>query len=272
MSPRRGSFARLALPCLVALALSGFVRPAQAGSWDWATGPSIYDKEGERPWEVELVPYIWFSSITGTLGLPPVGTLPVDATFSDLAENLDFAFMGVLDARYRRWHLLVDGAYVSLQDTVVPPQPIFTSATVNSPIGFGTVGIGYELPLDWAASVEPYLGARWWLVGIGATLETTLAPPSDVVSGSRSRAWADAVVGSRVRYAITEKWGVGGLFDIGAGSSNLTWQVLGNVKYSFNSHFGLSLGYRILGVDFKQGGFVYDVIQHGLVLGIHLSL
>jgi hypothetical protein len=75
---------------------------ANAGAWDWATGPSIQDEEGQRDWGIEVVPYLWIASLVGTAGLPPVGTIPVSATFSDISDNLDAAFAGFMDARYRR--------------------------------------------------------------------------------------------------------------------------------------------------------------------------
>lgn len=60
--------------------------------------------------------------------------------------------------------------------------------------------------------------------------------------------WADAIVGTRIRYSINEKWRVGLTADIGAGNANLDWQIFGFVGYRFNPHFGLTAGYRILGV------------------------
>jgi len=39
----------------------------------------------------------------------------------------------------------------------------------------------------------------------------------------------------------------------------------------FNSHIGLTAGYRILGVDYSRGGFVYDVRQSGLLLGFNFA-
>ena len=35
-------------------------------------------------------------------------------------------------------------------------------------------------------------------------------------------------------------------------------------------HVGLLVGYRILGVDYRNKGFVYDVRQNGLLLGLTL--
>ncbi len=40
--------------------------------------------------------------------------------------------------------------------------------------------------------------------------------------------WADAIVGTRIRYSINEKWRVGLTADIGAGNANLEGAVPGD--------------------------------------------
>lgn len=38
-----------------------------------------------------------------------------------------------------------------------------------------------------------------------------------------------------------------------------------------NPHFGLTVSYRILGVDYSSGGFVYDTRQSGPLLGFNFA-
>jgi hypothetical protein len=241
--------------------------PASAGVMDWATGPSIYDEEGKRDWGVEIIPYLWIASLTGEVGIPPVGTIPVSATFSDLSDHLDAAFAGFMDVRYRRWHVVVDGSWVSLKTSVVPSPAPLQLAEFEGSVAFGTAGASYELPLDWGASIELYLAARWWHV----TADALILTAGPLVAGGTTKVWTDAIVGTRVRYAITEKWRVAFTADIGAGNSNLDWQVLGSVGYMFNPYFGLTAGYRILGVDYESNFFKYDVRQSGLLLGFNFA-
>ncbi len=137
---------------------------ASAGTWDWATGPSSRDEAGRRDWEIEIVPYLWLAGLEGQIGLPPVGMIPISKTFSSLSDNLDSALAGFLDARYRRWHLLVDGSWVRLKDRVVPSGPILERIELETSVAFGTAGVSYELPLDWDTRIELYLAARWWHV------------------------------------------------------------------------------------------------------------
>lgn len=270
----RKKFHRFAWVLCTSLVLLTMGRtPASADTWDWVTAPSRSDEKGGRDWGIEVVPYLWLASLAGDMGLPATGTIPVDSSFSDLAEHLDGAFAGFMDVRYRRWHMLVDGSFVRLKDSVSPdPSSLGPTADVESSVAFGLGGFSYELPLDWAASTELYLAARWWSVDTGATITTGLPSPfPPTLSGDTTETWADAVVGTRIRYPITEKWRATFAADVGAGASDIDWQVLASVGYMFNPHIGLTAAYRIMGVDYSSGGFVYDVRQSGLLLGLNLA-
>jgi len=241
---------------------------AERSRWDWATGPSIYDQEGKRDWRVEVAPYAWLASINGDIGVPAVGTIPVSATFSNLKDSLDGAFAGLLDIRYRRWHFISDNSWVRLKDSLDPDGALFTGGSIEATVAFGTVGIAYELPLNKSYSVDVLLGARWWYVFNDVTVSTSLPPGT--FSGSIGEAWGDAVVGVRARYKITDRWRVSAQADIGGGEASLDWSLFVSGGYDFNDHVGLTLGYRILGVDYNKDQFLYDVTQGGLLLGINL--
>jgi len=51
-------------------------------------------------------------------------------------------------------------------------------------------------------------------------------------------------------------------------ASKLTWDVFAGVGYQFNPRFGVVAGYRALGVDYSNKGYVYDVVQHGPLVGL----
>jgi hypothetical protein len=258
---------RLASFIATLLLLAATATPVQA-RWEWATGPSVYDEDGRRDWNVEIVPYLWLSSIDGTLGLPATGTIPVSATFDSLASNLDAGFAGLLDLRWRRWHLVSDNSWVSLGTQVAPPQGPITSSKLDSSVAFGTVGVAYELPLKKSFALDAYLAARWWHVSNDAVIDT--AGPGGPFSDTLTETWADAILGARIRYRITKSWRVSAVADVGAGAANIDWSLFGSVGYDFNDHVGVTAGYRVLGVDYANRGFVYDIKQHGLLLGLNL--
>ncbi len=59
-------------------------------------------------------------------------------------------------------------------------------------------------------------------------------------------------------------WGMIGGAGVG---SDITWDAMGGLGYQWTESFSTVLGYRALGVDYKNNGFVYDVIQQGVILG-----
>jgi len=78
------------------------------------------------------------------------------------------------------------------------------------------------------------------------------------------------VVGLRVRHRLGERWGLFtsgtfGSFDI---SSDEYWQVIAGVSYRLTEHTSIALAYRMLSVDYQQGGFLYDTKTSGPNIGL----
>ena len=89
------------------------------------------------------------------------------------------------------------------------------------------------------------------------------------LSGSDGASWVDPMIGVRTRIDTSmpvyfTAWGMVGGFGVG---SDFNWDVMGGVGYQWTDKFSTVLGYRALGVDYDNDGFVYDVIQQGVALG-----
>ena len=95
-----------------------------------------------------------------------------------------------------------------------------------------------------------------------------LSPGIAAFSGSDGDTWVDGIVGAKARVNLDAKWFLNGWGMIGGGGSNVTWDVLAGIGYQWNDRISTTLGYRALGVDYENDGFVYDVVQHGPVLGM----
>jgi hypothetical protein len=63
-------------------------------------------------------------------------------------------------------------------------------------------------------------------------------------------------------------WGMIGGF--GAGS-DLTWDVMAAVGYEITDRVAAIGGYRALSVDYSDDGFLFDVVQHGPILGVRIA-
>ena len=88
-------------------------------------------------------------------------------------------------------------------------------------------------------------------------------------SGDDGATWVDPMVGIKSRIDTGSPlyftgWGMIGGAGVG---SDLSWDVMGGVGYQWTDSFATVLGYRALGVDYRNDGFVYDVTQQGVILG-----
>jgi hypothetical protein len=154
--------------------------------------------------------------------------------------------------------------------TATPDAPRVGSASLTPSVAFGLVGASYELPMDWPVALEVYLAARWWHVTSTASATLT-TPPLGMVAGELTETWASAIVGTRIRYAITDKWRVSLVGDIGAGQANLDWQAAFSLTWMFHRNIGVTAAYRILGVEYGSSTLIYNMRQSGFLLGFNFA-
>ena len=242
-------------------------------------------------WRFTLAPYVWGVGLSGDVGILGRGPVDVDIPFSDILENLDFAAMGVMEAHNGTWGVLVDLNYTSLsadkrrsrtlEKDVLNQNVTFTgevSASADVKEFFGTVMGQYRALDSDQMTLDLMAGARYWHVDndIQARVRLSASGPgpldpvlSKQFSGSDGASWVDPMVGIKSRIDTTTPlyvtgWGMIGGFGVG---SDLNWDVMGGVGYEWTEKFSTVLGYRALGVDYDNDGFVYDVIQQGVVFG-----
>jgi hypothetical protein len=220
-------------------------------------------KEWKKDWSVELTPYIWAASITGDITVRNT-TTPVSISTIDILENLGGMALADLTIHYKRFGVLADGAWLKVGTTVgLPVTAPYTTAKVDIGTAFGTAALSYRFHPREGLTVDPYIGARWWRINPDLKLSGAMFLPNVKVSPVDS--WADPVVGLRLRYDITDTWYLRFLADGGAGVSKYQWQGMLGGGYSFKDWFGLEIGYRVMGVDYKNSsGFRWDVIMKGL--------
>ena len=243
-------------------------------------------------WIFNVAPYVWFATINTNLSfnLPPAlgGTVSADSSvgFGDLVSHLNFATMVAADAQYDRFSVLTDFLYMNLSGTASqfrsinffgrPSMPISKSVQVsvgqNLNASIWTLAGGYTvIQGDWG-NFDVIAGVRYLRViaSIDYSLGLTLTGPRGnsatfggigSVSG-RADIW-NGIGGfrGRVRIADTGLF-VPYYFDIGAGGSNLTWQIASGLGYHL-SWADLSLTYRYL--SFHQGS--NSVVQNMSIRG-----
>jgi hypothetical protein len=235
-------------------------------------------------WQFRALIYAYLPSVSGTSRFPAGTGSNVNVDSADILGALKFAFMGTIEAQRGPWGGFVDLMYLNLGAS--------KSGTRDLEIGNGQLpaGVSADANLDVKGSV-------WTLAG-SYRLMSTPEHTFDVLAGARSidlketlhysfsadvgpfvgpgrqgsgearkQNW-DAIVGVKgnLRLGDDRKWFVPYYFDIGTGESQVTWQAIGGIGYSF-SWGDLLATWRFLDYDFKSGSAVDSVRFSGPVIG-----
>jgi hypothetical protein len=242
---------------------------AESASDDWAFTATIYG---------------WLPTMGGDLSIPIVGNTNARLDPGDVLDALNFTFMGMGDVRKGRWGAATDIIYLDLggekkglRDLTIGEQelPAQLTATANLDLKgwVWTLGGTYlvvdepEHPMSVLAGTRMLdLSTDLKLKFEGDIVGTPL--PGRTVKGDASLTNWDAIVGVKGRFRFGEDgdWFVPYYVDIGTGQSDLTWQAILGVGYSFG--WGdLTAAWRYLDYDFGSDNAVETLWQSGAAIG-----
>ena len=223
-------------------------------------------------WQFTVTPYLWAA---GQSGQARIGTVipeqNVDASFSDLASNLDFGAMAVFEARKDRWAIIVDAFYIKLSDTSDPLLGgALGQARLQATNSLVEVAGAYRVWDNDAASFDVLLGVRYFNLSSSIQLYSSKLLPAGRYQ-SASVDWTDGFVGVRSQWRFAEKWSVLGYADVGTGGSQYSYQLIAGLGWNISKMFELDLGYRLLQEDYSKTDFLYDMRTAGPYLGLSIS-
>jgi hypothetical protein len=274
-----------ALAGLLAAGGAGGVRAQPASPAAPASSPSS--------WTFNVAPYMWFANLNSTtnLNLPPVAgggtvTSTTNIGFGQVLQHLNSAVMVAGAAQYQQFSVLTDYMYMNLGGTAVqfnsvnfPNHPhipisgsLHSSQGMNLNASIWTLAGGYTVLQGTWGNLDVIAGLRY--LGINARLDYSLG---FTITGPGGRGQTFGGIGN-ASGSLNLFNGIGGLrgrvrigdtglfvpyyFDIGAGGSNLTWQIASGLGY----HAGwadLSVTYRYL--SFEQSN--NSLLQHLWIKG-----
>ena len=113
-----------------------------------------------------------------------------------------------------------------------------------------------------------FAGVRGFYMDNAISLRIAAGPFAAGDRFADTKSWLDAVGGMRMHYQIDERWLVSLIAFAGGGGSRHQWDVYGGAGYAFNKNWLAFLGYRAFKIDYRDGDFIYDVLQHGPLLGV----
>jgi hypothetical protein len=218
-------------------------------------------------WWCNITPYVWVTVTNGDMGAAGL-TAPVDISMKDALEDLEFAFMLAIEGGIDRWAFGFDGIYGAFSDGGNLPAAAapFTDVNVDFDQFLCRVHAGYQVISEDNAELTAFVGARYSY--LSTDISFTGAAPE--LSADRGKSWIDPVIGMRGVWEINDRWFLQGGGDIGGFgvNSDLIWQANIAVGYQYNEKISLLAGYRGLGVDYTDGGFLVDTVAHGPVIGM----
>jgi len=253
-------------------------------------------------WVFEIAPYLWFPDVNVSLkyNLPPAlgGRLPTDVSVGagELYSHLDLGAMFSAEVRNDRFSLLSDFVTARFSATTssvnirsvdffgLPSVPISraleTSTGSTLRLEIWTLAGGYTvLQRDWG-NLDLFAGFR--LLAVNARTDFDLAL---MITGPRgngatfggtgdvtaSRTVVDGIAGVRGRILLPDTpVFIPYYFDIGAGGSQLTWQISSGLGYQFNKWGAVSVSYRYLSFQ-KISAAVDRVTLKGPMLMVNFS-
>lgn len=227
-------------------------------------------------WALQVTPYFWATGLKGHISpFRRLPTIAVNKTFSDVMDNLDFGGFINVWGRYERFVLSGDLMYVRTTDghTIgnLPPLPHLPqipaiSARVESTQFMATLMGGYRIIDGDGFSLDALGGVRFWHVAN----DVTVSAAGLTGSYEESFDWVDPVLGLRGFVSLSDKLSLQAQADIGGfkAGSDLTWSVLATINYAFNDRFAVSAGYKVLDIDYRRNGHVFDTRMSGPVVGL----
>jgi hypothetical protein len=224
-------------------------------------------------WEIIIAPYFFAMSADYTSTIDG-RKADIDMTFKDIIDNMD-VLGGALrvEAWKGDWGILFDAIYTDMEGDFGPRDNLSTKTTDIMIDLLGAYRLLKQTFLDRPLIVDIGAGLRYHYLKQEARFSLPGASPRIKAGGSYD--WLEPVIGSRIKWKLTEKLGLltgvdmGG-FSIGS-ASKLTWSITTLLNYQFSRHWSVAGGYRYLNMDYSRGSgnskFGFDGSLDGVMVG-----
>lgn len=249
-----------------------------------ASTPFAASAQTPDDWRFHAILYGYFPSIGGSTAFPNAGS-PVSVSADKILSDLKGAFMGTFEATKGRWGVFTDVIYVDVSGSTSGSRdisignaglPVGASADLNLGIKgwLWTLAGEYAFSVDPAAPAQVLLGARLLDVEENFSWTTqgnigSIPLPGRSGSASDSLSNWDAIIGvkGRVAFGSQREWFLPYYLDVGTGQSDLTWQAIGGIGYSWKWGEVIA-AWRYIDYNFKSGSAIHDLNFNGPAIGV----
>ena len=225
-------------------------------------GPAIAQ---ESDWSYSGTFYLWAAETKTSIDTP-VGTIESTLSFGDALENLDFAFMGTLQAEKGPWSIIGDFVGTNLSFSQPTPGSQFSGldASIKTKVFNAYALREVRSAENW--TFDAGAGVRWFKAESTLTLQ-----PGSNQGGAASidDSWFDPVLAARMRYVISDRWTGTAFIDYGGfRSGSQSVQAILTATYAINDSWTFVGGYRYLGLRHGPENDEFKFSQSGPVVGV----
>jgi len=236
-------------------------------------------------WQWKASIYAWLPGISGDTRFPSGESGPsINVDAGNVLSNLEFAFMGTVQARKGEWGIVTDLVYASLGGSKSNvreftlgeaglPAELTLDATLDMKTWVWTLGGTYAMHETQRATTELVFGVR--MLDVQQTLDWSLSgdigghglPGHSGTSAAGGTNW-DAIIGVKGQAFLGsgQRWFLPWYLDAGTGDSDFTWQAMAGVGYQFNWG-AMVLSWRHLDYRMASDTTIENLAFSGVLLG-----
>jgi hypothetical protein len=229
----------------------------------------------DEDWRHTAFVYAMGAALGGDAYVGPLH-VPVDMSISDVFDALEFGAMAAYRADNGTWSITGDATFMGLGGTGTTPRRGLIKGDADVDQTTLSLTLGRRL----TPSLEAMFSLSYF--DLSTDVKVTTTGPAGLVTAkaAASADWIDPLVGLQYNVPIGDAWrfnlrgDVGG-FGIG---SDLTYQVLTNLRWQASERIGFAFGYRLLAFDYEDGtedgpGYQrYDLVEQGPFVGVTIEL
>jgi hypothetical protein len=213
-------------------------------------------------WDVVLTPYVWAVGIDGDIQAGGED-INVAQSFSDIVENLDMGAEGILEFNKGRWVNFLQADYISMDTGDIDTHIAGVDGDLEFKSTIATFGTGYRFETGKRSTLDVMAGVRFTRFEARISIQTQSNANGD-------EDLYDGVLVLRPRLNITGDWYFSPTMSVGAGDSELTWEMSPQFMYDCGK-YQFRIGYRNLNYDFEKGNLQMDQSMRGPMIGMGMQ-
>ena len=262
---KKSCIASLRAPLFAAMLVLWFCTAAAETS---ATATDGSTETADKPGPV-IAPYAWAINMTGTVGLNGLA-VPLNLQTAELLRGVKSAGMGYLQWPTTHGFFYAEGLGIDFGQKKF--QPLFNQS-VEASLYMGEIGYGWNFdvdtryPVDGVTQISPYLGAR--------KINVKVKVDGPLLVQTVKQDWLTPVIGVIAQGPLCHKLAY--VVKLDAGGFNRQGSdyrsALAMLRYSFDSHWAVALGYRAS--RFKSSdtgnGLTMDLTGKGPLAGLQYT-